>query len=163
MRKTEHIIGDSVSAITPDTITEPASVKANSRNSEPVRPPRKPIGAYTAASVMVMEITGPTISRAPCIAACTGGLPSSRCRWMFSTTTMASSTTSPIAKTIASSVSRLKLNPAISIRLQTPISDSGMVTTGITTERNEARNRKITTITMMTASPSVFSTSSIED
>ena len=42
---TEHIIGDNVSAITPDTITAPASVKANSRNSEPVRPPRKPIGA----------------------------------------------------------------------------------------------------------------------
>ena len=86
-------------------------MKANSRNSEPVRPPRKPIGAYTAASVMVMEMTGPTISRAPCIAACTGGLPSSRCRWMFSTTTMASSTTRPIASTIASSVSRLMLNP----------------------------------------------------
>ena len=43
--KTEHIMGDSVNAITPDTITAPASVKANSRNSEPVRPPRKPIGA----------------------------------------------------------------------------------------------------------------------
>ena len=163
MRKTEHIIGDSVSAITPETITEPASVKANSRNSEPVRPPRKPIGAYTAASVMVMEMTGPTISRAPCIAACTGGLPSSRCRWMFSTTTMASSTTSPIASTIASSVSRLMLNPITSIRLQTPTSDSGMVTTGMITERNDARNRKITTTTMMTASPRVFSTSSIDD
>ena len=80
LRKTEHIIGERVRAITPETMTEPASVNANSRNSEPVRPPRKPIGAYTAASVMVMEMTGPTISRAPCIAACTGGLPSSRCR-----------------------------------------------------------------------------------
>jgi len=69
-----------VSAMTPETITAPASVKANSRNSAPVRPPRNPIGAYTAASVMVIEITGPTISRAPCIAAATGGLPSSRCR-----------------------------------------------------------------------------------
>ena len=82
---------------------------------------------------------------------------------MFSTTTMASSTTRPIASTIASSVNRLKLNPATSIRLQTPISDSGMVTTGMTTERNEARNRKITTTTMRTAWPRVFSTSSIED
>ena len=33
------IIGDSVSATTPDTRTAPASVSANSRNSEPVRPP----------------------------------------------------------------------------------------------------------------------------
>ena len=82
---------------------------------------------------------------------------------MFSTTTMASSTTRPIASTIASSVSRLMLKPITSIRLQTPISDSGMVTTGMITERNEARNRKITTTTMPTASISVFSTSSIDE
>ena len=37
--------GDSVSAITPDTTTAPASVKANSLNSEPVSPPIRPIGA----------------------------------------------------------------------------------------------------------------------
>jgi hypothetical protein len=41
----EHIIGDSVSAMTPETTTEPASAKANSRNSAPVRPETKPIGA----------------------------------------------------------------------------------------------------------------------
>ena len=34
----EAIIGDSVSAMMPDTTTAPASVKANSRNSAPVRP-----------------------------------------------------------------------------------------------------------------------------
>ena len=39
------IIGDSVNATTPDTMTAPASVKANSRNSAPVRPEVKPIGA----------------------------------------------------------------------------------------------------------------------
>ena len=31
---------------------------------------------------------------------------------------------------------------------QTPISDSGMVTTGISTERNEPRNSRITTTTI---------------
>ena len=41
----EAIIGDSVSAMTPETMTAPASVKANSRNSAPVRPDTKPIGA----------------------------------------------------------------------------------------------------------------------
>ena len=35
----EDIIGDSVSATTPEMKTAPASVKANSRNSAPVRPP----------------------------------------------------------------------------------------------------------------------------
>ena len=33
----------------PDTTTAAASVIANSRNSEPVSPPWKPIGVYTAA------------------------------------------------------------------------------------------------------------------
>ena len=41
----EHIIGDSVSAMKPETMTAPASVKANSRNSAPVTPETKPIGA----------------------------------------------------------------------------------------------------------------------
>ena len=68
-----------------------------------------------------------------------------------------------MASTIASSVSRLKVKPAISISVQTPISESGMVTTGMMTERNEARNRKITTTTMPTASMRVIFTSSIED
>ncbi len=45
-------------AMTPETITAPASVKANSRNSVPVRPETKPIGANTAAKVMVMAMTG---------------------------------------------------------------------------------------------------------
>jgi hypothetical protein len=44
-RISEHIIGDSVSATTPETITAPARVNANSRNREPVSPVRNPIGA----------------------------------------------------------------------------------------------------------------------
>ncbi len=43
-KKREVIIGDRVSATMPDTVTAPASVKANSVNSAPVRPPWKPIG-----------------------------------------------------------------------------------------------------------------------
>ena len=45
LSNSEHIIGDNVTATTPEMITEPARVKANSRNSAPVTPPRKPIGA----------------------------------------------------------------------------------------------------------------------
>ncbi|MNM93426.1 hypothetical protein D3C81_1058000 [compost metagenome] len=73
----ELITGDSVSATMPETITAPAKVKANSRNSVPVSPPIKPMGAYTAARVRVMAITGPAISRAPANAAATGVCPSS--------------------------------------------------------------------------------------
>ncbi|MNP03939.1 hypothetical protein D3C76_958380 [compost metagenome] len=41
----EHIIGDRVRATMPEMITAPARVRANSRNSAPVRPSRKPMGA----------------------------------------------------------------------------------------------------------------------
>jgi hypothetical protein len=41
----EHIIGLSVSATKPDTITAPASVQANSVNNRPVVPDMNPIGA----------------------------------------------------------------------------------------------------------------------
>ena len=101
------IIGVMVSATMPEMITAPASVTANSRNSAPVRPPVKASGENTAASVSVIATIGPVISFMPTIAASSGVSPSSMWRWMFSTTTIASSTTSPIASTIASSVRRL--------------------------------------------------------
>jgi hypothetical protein len=107
LKKREHIMGDSVSATMPDTTTEPASVNANSVNSEPVSPPWKPMGTYTATSTTVIARMGPPSSRAASSEACMGDLPSRMCRSTFSTTMMASSTTSPIASTSASSVSKL--------------------------------------------------------
>ena len=101
------IIGVIVKATTPEMITDPASVAANSWKRAPVRPPVKASGASTAASVSVIAITGPVISFMPTIAASSGGSPSSIWRWMFSTTTIASSTTRPIARTMASSDRRL--------------------------------------------------------
>ena len=68
-------MGDNVSATMPDTNTAPAKVKANSVNNEPVIPPIKAIGAYTAANVIVIEITGTAISRVPIIAARKGSSP----------------------------------------------------------------------------------------
>ena len=157
----ELIIGVRVSAITPDSSTAPARVNANSVNSTPVSPPWKPIGRYTAISVVVIATTGHASSRAPRIEASNGVIPSSMCRWMFSSTMIASSTTMPIASTIASRVSRLMVKPISNIRNNAPISDSGMVTAGISTLRSEPRNRKITTITMISASTIVLMTSLI--
>ena len=103
--------GESVSATRPDTTTAAASVIANSRNSEPVSPPWKAMGVYTVASVMVMAMMGPRSSRAPNKAASMRFLPSRTCRSMFSTTTMASSTTRPTDSTMARMVSRFRLKP----------------------------------------------------
>ena len=103
-----HIIGDNVSATMPETNTDAASVNANSVNSAPVRPPWKPMGTYTAISTTTIAMMGLASSRAAMSDACSGVLPSSfMWRSTFSTTMMASSTTSPIASTSASSVSRL--------------------------------------------------------
>ncbi len=104
----EVIIGDSVSAMMPETATAPASVNANSVKSAPVSPPWNPIGMYTATSTMVIAMIGPPSSRAAMSDASSGGLPSSfMWRSTFSTTMIASSTTRPIASTSASNVSRL--------------------------------------------------------
>ena len=156
-----HIIGDRVSATTPDSSTAPARVKANSVNSTPVMPPWKPIGRYTATRVVVMATTGQANSRAPLSAASVGVSPSSIWRWMFSSTMIASSTTMPIASTIASRVSRLTVKPISSIKNSAPTSDSGTAMVGISTLRTDPRNRKITTITMISASMIVRTTSLI--
>ena len=68
-------MGDSVRATTPETITAPERVKANSRKRAPVRPPWIPIGAYTVASVIVIAMIGPTSSRAASVAASKGRFP----------------------------------------------------------------------------------------
>ena len=51
------------------------------------------------------------------------------------------------------------MKPAASIRNTAPISEIGIATTAITTERSEPRNRKITAITIRSVSVSVESTS----
>ena len=56
------------------------------------------IGINTAASDIVMDKTVKPISRVPSRAAVKRSLPICMCRLMFSSTTMASSTTKPTAK-----------------------------------------------------------------
>ena len=81
----------------------------NSRNSRPTMPPMKSRGMNTAISEMVMETMVKPISLAPSSAAVTRSFPISRWRKMFSSMTMASSTTSPTAsvKPISDRLSRL--------------------------------------------------------
>ena len=76
--------------------------------------------------------------------------------------TIASSTTSPIASTIASSVSVLIEKPKAYISANAPIRLTGMVTSGITVARSERRKKKITSTTSTTASAMVMNTALIE-
>ena len=58
-------------------------------------PPMKRMGMKTAASDTVIEMMVKAISFEPSSAACMRGFPISMCRTMFSSMTMASSTTNP--------------------------------------------------------------------
>ena len=96
-RKMAHIIGVVVSEIASETRMASDNVIANSRNSRPTMPPISKIGMNTAIREMLIEVTVNPTSRAPRRAACSFGMPSSTWREIFSSTTIASSTTKPVA------------------------------------------------------------------
>ena len=81
---------------------------------------------------------------------------------MFSTTTMASSTTNPtaIVSAISDRLSRLKLSRYIAA--QEPSSASGTVMLGITVAQKLRRNRRITSTTRAMVRASVNSTSATD-
>ena len=60
---------------------------------------------------------------------------------------------------MARSVSRLMVNPNVTIRNAAPTSEMGIATTGMSTERSVPRKRKMTTTTMSSVSMRVLSTS----
>ena len=84
-------------------------VTANSWNSRPMMPPMNSTGMNTAVSDSVIDTMVKPISRAPSSAACSGRFPISMCRTIFSSITMASSTTKPTqsVRAISDRLSRL--------------------------------------------------------
>ncbi len=84
-------------------------VTANSRKMRPTRPPMSRMGRNTAISEALIESTVNPTSRAPLSAAVSVSSPASRWRATFSSTTIASSTTKPVAmvSAISERLSRL--------------------------------------------------------
>src|SRR5262249_42955725 len=80
-----------------------------------------------------------------------GRMPPSTWRTMFSSMTMASSTTKPTDNVSARSVMLLIENPNTYIAAQVPISDTGTASAGMIVAEVERRNRKITRMTRTTA------------
>ena len=91
--------------------TAAASTTPNSVNSRPTWPSKNESGTNTAIRVSDVAITAKVTWRVPSTPATNGDSPSSIRRWMFSSTTMASSTTMPIARISARSVSTLIEKP----------------------------------------------------
>ena len=88
-------MGVSVTEMTPEITIAITMVTANSCSSRPTMPPMKTMGMNTAASETVIDKMVKAISLEPVSAASLGFSPSSMWRTMFSSITMASSTTNP--------------------------------------------------------------------
>ncbi len=113
----------------------------------------------TAISDRLIDITVNPTSPAPCSAARNGAMPCSMWRDVFSRTTIASSTTKPVAIVRAIRVKLLIEKPARYIAPMVPISDTGTATLGISVARTSRRNTKTTRITSTTAIVSARPTS----
>ncbi|GBD30564.1 hypothetical protein HRbin32_01672 [bacterium HR32] len=103
-----------------------ATVRPKGRRSCPNTPPDRPRGTNTTTSTRVMATAARPISLRPFRAASAGGSPRSRWRWMFSRTTMESSTRIPMARERPSMVKKFRVNPKDPITTKEESSEVGM-------------------------------------
>ena len=109
----------------------------------------------TASAMFIDSRVGPT-SPAPRKAASVGVAPSSMWREMFSSTTMASSTTSTAATIRAISDSVLSEKPSSQMMPSAPNSETGIASVGISAARQSPRKASTTNTTSITASTKVM-------
>ncbi len=134
-------IGSSVNDTNSDTSTANATVTPNWKKMRPIIPPMNATGTNTAITAIVVEKTARPISLVPSLAAVWWSLPLSRCRTMFSRTTIASSISSPIASDSASSVIVFSVKPKIHIPKNAEMTEIGSASPVMIVERHEFRNR----------------------
>ena len=135
--------GDNVSALKSEIAMEKAIVSENCLYRIPVVPGKNDTGTNTEISTSDVATTAlATSAMATDVAVC-GSVPSSLMwRCAFSMTTMASSTTSPVASVIPKSVSELMEKSKILMNANVPISETGMVTAGMMVARQSSRKKK---------------------
>ena len=157
-----HSIGERLSETIIETSSATLIVMANSFSSRPTIPPMNSTGMNTATSEIVIDTIVKETWREPWKAASIGRSPSSMCRTMFSSMTIASSTTNPTDSVRAISERLSTLKPSRYITANVPTSDIGIARLGISVARRFRRNRKITRITSPSVSTSVNFTSSTD-
>src|SRR3974390_642944 len=116
----------------------------------------------TAQRTSAVAIIGPVTSLMACLAAAAGDNPSAILRSTFSTTTIASSTTIPIASTSPNNDRLLIENPTASITANVPTSDTGTAASGMIEALHVCRKRITTMTTSRISSTRVCITASIE-
>src|SRR5580692_5318732 len=129
----------------------------------PVVPGKNDTGTNTEISTRDVAITALVTSRmASEVALCGSQCSAAMWRCTFSITTMASSTTRPVASVMPNMVSELIEKSKILMKAKVPTRETGIVMAGMMVARQSSRKRKMTTMTMTIASPSVPTTSRIE-
>ncbi|MNQ70913.1 hypothetical protein D3C85_855660 [compost metagenome] len=113
----------------------------------------------TATSDTFIDNRVKPTSREPLSAAASGLSPASMCREMFSSTTMASSTTRPVAMISAISDRLFSEKPSRCMAAKLPTSDTGTASAGISAARQRPRKASTTRITRPTAISRVRSAS----
>ena len=103
-----------MSELNAEMMVDMAIVSANCVES-PVNPLMNAVGTNTAHRTRAMAMIGPVTSRIAFTVASRGLRPAAMFRSTFSTTTMASSTTMPIASTSPNSDNALMLKPNASM------------------------------------------------
>ncbi len=122
----------------------------------------KRIGMKTAAREIVMDTIVKPTSREPSRAACIGRFPISMCRTMFSSMTIASSTTKPTDRVSAISERLSRLYPNAYMTTKVPTSDIGRARLGMIVADRFRRKRKMTRTTRQRVRSSVNLTSFTE-
>ena len=109
MARTQRLasMGVSIKAVTSEAIRVMTTTKPSCLKRMPAKPVRNISGTKTTTVVMVEAVMARAISLAPNMAAAPTRLPFSTCRMMFSSTTMALSTTIPEAMARAMRETRL--------------------------------------------------------
>ncbi len=126
----------------------------------PVEPPKKAMGPKTAESTSPMPMRALVIWSMDLAVASPGESPSSLImRSTFSTTTMASSTRSPMANTMANMVSMLMEKPNNQSTPKVPRMTTGTAMVGMRVALKLPKKRNITRKTSRIASSRVFITS----
>ncbi len=126
-------------------------------------PPAKRMGKKTATVVKVEAMTAMPTSRAPSTAAFMGGRPRSRWRWIFSSTTMESSTILPMPSVSPPRVITLMVMPLKCMSTKVDMMEIGIDRAIMRVERAEERNMKMISTASMppsTATAWVFSMAS---
>src|ERR1017187_4169220 len=129
----------------------------------PVVPGKNDTGTNTEISTSDVATTAPDTSFMAAEVAARGSVLSvSMWRCAFSMTTMASSTTNPVARVMPKRVSELMENPKILMKAKVPTNETGIVTAGMMVARQSSKKRKITAITIRSEERRVVTTSRTE-